>query len=289
MAMAVVTRFAPSPTGRLHLGHAASALWNAEFARTQGGTMLLRIEDIDPGRCREPFVAAILEDLSWLGLAWPEPVRRQSEHLPDYAAALERLRADGLIYPCFCTRADIAAEIARAGGAPHAGETQLYPGLCKALTPAEATQRLAAGHAACWRLHMDRAVRTRGPLRWWDAGQGWREARPAQHGDIVLARKDAPVSYHLAVTLDDALQEVTDVIRGEDLLEATDIHRLLQALLDLPTPRYRHHPLLRDETGARLAKRDNAPTLADLRAQGATPAAVHVRIGRMPAALGRFI
>lgn len=252
---------------------------------TQGGTMLLRIEDIDPGRCREPFVAGIFEDLAWLGLAWPQPPRRQSEHLAHYAAALERLRAEGLLYPCFCTRADIAAEIARAGAAPHAGETQVYPGLCKHLTPAVAAQRLATGHAACWRLHMDRAIRKAGPLRWWDAGHGWRNAAPDRQGDVVLARKDAPVSYHLAVTLDDAVQGVTDVIRGEDLLDATDIHRLLQALLDLPTPRYRHHPLLRDETGARLAKRDNAPALADLRAQGWTPEAVRARIGRMPDAL----
>ncbi len=286
--MSIVTRFAPSPTGRLHLGHAASALWNAEFARANGGQMLLRIEDIDPGRCREAFVEAIHEDLGWLGLVWPEPVRRQSRHLADYAAALDRLRAEGLLYPCFCTRADIAAEIARAGGAPHAGEALVYPGLCKHLTPQEVDARLAGGHPACWRLHTDRAARRAGPLRWWDAGSGWRVATPERHGDVVLARKDAPVSYHLAVTLDDALQGVTDVIRGEDLLDATDIHRLLQALLGLPTPRYRHHPLVRDEQGARLAKRDNAPSLADLRTQGWTADQVHARIGRMPDVLIRF-
>lgn len=272
---APVTRFAPSPTGRLHLGHAYSAWLNWRTAREGGGRFLLRIEDIDTARCREAHIDGILEDLAWLGLDWDGEVRRQSAHFGDYAAALETLRAAGLIYPCFCTRKDIAAEIARAGGAPHGTEGPVYPGLCKQLDPQHSAARIAAGEAHAWRLHADRALAQTGHLTW----QGQPDQPPiavdtAAFGDVVLARKDTPASYHLAVVHDDALQSVTHVIRGVDLVEATAIHRLLQALLDLPVPAYRHHALLRDEQGERLAKRRGAQSLADLRASGITAQAI---------------
>ncbi len=265
----IVTRFAPSPTGRLHLGHAYSALLGHRLARERGGHFLLRIEDIDPGRCREDFVEGIFEDLRWLGIDWDGPVRRQSEHLADYAAALDRLKAEGLAYPCFCTRKDIAA----AATAPHGPDGAVYPGTCRHLD-AEARVRRTATEPHAWRLDMGAAVLRSGPLSWRDAGAGDAPARPEQFGDVVLARKDAPTSYHLAVTVDDALQGVTDVVRGIDLFEATHVHRLLQALLDLPTPRYRHHPLLTGPDGKRLAKRDRTATLDDLRSGGVDPAVI---------------
>lgn len=268
-AHAVVTRFAPSPTGRLHLGHAYSALAAYDFARAAGGRFLLRIEDIDPGRTREAYVAGIEEDLRWLGLEWDGPVLRQSARLPLYRAALERLEAQGLVYPCFCTRAEIAASAA----APHGDAGPLYPGTCRALSPEEREARRATT-PHCWRLDMGKAAAMAGPLTWRDATAGTVTAHPQAQGDVVLARKDAPVSYHLAVTVDDAAQSVSDVVRGADLFEATHIHRLLQALLDLPTPRYHHHPLLPGPDGRRLAKRDGAPTLAALRANGADPGAL---------------
>ena len=265
--MSVVTRFAPSPTGRLHKGHAFSALLAWRFARQRGGRFLLRIEDIDPGRCREEHVAGILEDLAWLGLDWDGPVVRQSTRLGCYAQALARLRALGLLYPCFCTRRDIA----QSGAAPHGPSGPVYPGTCRRLSPGEAARRMAR-EAHAWRLDMARAVERAGVLWWTDMDRGPVRADPLAHGDVVLARKDAPVSYHLAVTVDDAAQGVTHVIRGADLRAATDIHRLLQALLGLPSPAWHHHRLLTDATGRRLAKRDGAPTLAALRAAG-TPAA----------------
>jgi glutamyl-Q tRNA(Asp) synthetase len=269
--MAETTRFAPSPTGRLHLGHAASA-W---LARTMGGRFLLRIEDIDPGRCREEYVTAIADDLRWLGLRWDGPVVRQSQRLAAYQAALDQLRGEGLLYPCFCTRAEIAAEVARAGLAPHAEDAPPpYPGICRSLDATERAERIDARQAHAWRLDMAEAVRVTGPLRWHDARSGWQDGQPWLHGDVVLARKDAPASYHLSVTVDDAAQRVTLVTRGTDLFAATHIHRLLQALLGLPTPNYLHHPLLTDAHGRRLAKRDGAPTLASMRAAGADPAAL---------------
>lgn len=261
----LTTRFAPSPTGRLHLGHAYSALRAHDLARRAGGCFRLRIEDIDPGRSRETHVAGILEDLAWLGLEWDGPVWRQSERLDVYAAALDRLRARGLVYPCFCTRADIAREIAASATAPHGPDGPLYPGMCRGLVDPD----LARPHA--WRLDVARAAAAAGPLRWHDAHAGWVTAVPALLGDVVLARKDAPTSYHLAVTVDDAAQGVTDVVRGTDLFAATHVHRLLQALLDLPVPRYHHHGLLVDGAGRRLAKRDAALTLAALRAAGTDP------------------
>ncbi len=279
MSTPIVTRFAPSPTGYLHLGHAYAALFAGERARAAGGRFLLRIEDIDRTRCRSEFEAALLEDLAWLGLAWEEPVRRQSEHFDDYRAALERLQKMGLLYPCFCTRAEIQAEIARAGAAPHGSDGPLYPGICRALTATERQRRIAAGDVYALRLDAGRAVERAGPLHWEDAVAGRVAADPGLHGDVVLARKETPASYHLAVTVDDALQGVTLVTRGEDLFTATHVHRLLQALLGLPTPRYWHHPLLADPGGRRLAKRDQAQTLRALRAAGRTPEEVRAMAG----------
>ena len=277
MPETVISRFAPSPTGRLHLGHAFSALRAHEFARTRGGRFLLRIEDIDPTRCRPEHIAGIFEDLRWLGIDWDEEVVFQSERLPLYADALDWLGAQGLTYPCFCTRARIAAEIAASASAPHGRATSpdggpLYPGTCRALTEDERTARIAAGEAHGWRLDVAKAVAAAGPLSWRDAAAGEIVATPEIHGDVVLARKDAPTSYHLAVTIDDAAQGVTDVVRGEDLFAATHVHRLLQALFGLPTPLYHHHPLLLDDKGERLAKRAGSPTLASMRDEGADPA-----------------
>ncbi len=261
------TRFAPSPNGHLHLGHAHAAL----FARARGTRFLLRIEDIDRGRARPAFEAAIFEDLAWLGLDWERPVRRQSDHFDDYAAALGRLAAAGLLYPCFCTRKEIQAEIARSPAAPHGPEGALYPGICRRLDPAIAAERRARGDGFALRLDMTEATRRAGPLEWRDRGRGLVTARPEAHGDVVLARKDVPTSYHLSVTLDDHLQGVDLVTRGEDLFEASDIHRLLQALLALDVPEWHHHGLIRDPAGRRLAKREGAPTLRRLRADGVTP------------------
>ncbi|MBO9380846.1 tRNA glutamyl-Q(34) synthetase GluQRS [Sphingomonas histidinilytica] len=267
-----ISRFAPSPTGRLHLGHAFSALCAHDLARAKGGRFLLRIEDIDPTRCRPEHVAGILEDLRWLGLGWDGEVVFQSERLPLYAAALDRLKAMGLVYPCFCTRTRIAAEIAASAAAPHGPDGPLYPGICRDLGEDERAARIAAGEPHAWRLDIARADALAGPLGWHDGVAGEVAATPEVHGDVVLARKDAPTSYHLAVTVDDAAQGVTDVVRGEDLFAATHVHRLLQALLGLPVPRYHHHPLLTDEKGERLAKRAGSPTLASMRAEGADAA-----------------
>ncbi|HXR87385.1 MAG TPA: tRNA glutamyl-Q(34) synthetase GluQRS [Stellaceae bacterium] len=267
----IVTRFAPSPTGYLHLGHAYSALYAWQAARENVGKFLLRIEDIDTTRCKPEFTDAILEDLAWLGLDWDGAVRKQSEHFADYRAALDKLDAAGVIYPCFCTRAEIAAEIARAGGAPQGDEGPRYPGICRKLTTEERLSRIAAGADFALRLDVAKASAVAGPLAWDEDEHGVVKAEPERLGDVVLARKDVPTSYHLAVTVDDALQGVTLVTRGADLFTATHIHRLLQALLDLPTPHYRHHKLLTDAQGKRFAKRDKALTLRSLREAGRTP------------------
>jgi len=272
----IVTRFAPSPTGLLHMGHAYSALFAWRRAREAGGRFLLRIEDIDRTRCRPEFTAAILEDLAWLGLDWDGEVRQQAEHFADYEAALDRLDVAGLIYPCFCTRAAIAAEIARAGGAPQGEAGPLYPGTCRSLAMEERLRRIAAGESFALRLDVSRALARTGPLQWDEEEQGIIAAQPELLGDVVLARKDTPTSYHLAVTVDDALQGMTLVTRGADLFAATHLHRLLQALLDLPVPRYRHHALLTDASGKRFAKRDKALTLRALRESGKTPEEVRV-------------
>jgi len=266
-----VTRFAPSPTGWLHRGHAFSALTAFEAARAAGGRFLLRVEDIDASRCRPQFEAGVYEDLAWLGLTWEAPVRRQSEHLADYARALDRLRERGLLYRCFRTRREIADDIARA---PH-GALEAWRGAPLAAT--EEARRVADGDTYAWRLSLAAAEQALGgfdSLVFHEEGAGPAgengviRARPQVGGDVVLARKDLGVAYHLAVTLDDALQGVTHVVRGQDLFEAAHVQRLLQALLDLPTPTYRHHPLLTDADGRRYAKRDRAQTLADIRAAG---------------------
>ena len=277
-----VTRFAPSPTGHLHLGHAHSALFAAQAAGPDG-RFVLRIEDIDAGRCRPEFTDAILEDLALLGLAWETPVCRQSAHLDDYRAALGRLDEMGLLYPCFCTRKEIAEEINAAAAAPHDIPTgpdgHLYPGICRRLDDAERAEKLAAGTPHALRLKTDEAMLRTGPLAWTEQGEGENAARPEIFGDVVLARKDTPTSYHLAVTVDDALQGVTLVTRGEDLKPASHLHRLLQALLGLPTPEYHHHGLIDGPDGKRLAKRDRAATLRHLREAGKTPAEVRALAG----------
>jgi len=275
----LVTRFAPSPTGELHLGHAFSAFMAFAAARAAKGRFLLRIEDIDRGRCRPEFTEAILRDLAWLGLEWEQLVRRQSEHFDDYRAALARLEGLGLLYPCFCTRKAIADEINAAGHAPHGPDGPLYPGTCRLLTAGERQRRMAAGEVYALRLDMERARGKSGDLDWHDNHQGRVAARPELFGDVVLARKDTPASYHLAVTVDDALQGVTLVTRGEDLFAATHVHRLLQSLLGLPVPAYAHHRLLLDAEGRRLAKRDKALTLRALRDSGHTPAEVRAMAG----------
>ena len=290
--MSIVTRFAPSPTGYSHLGHAFSA-WTAwRRARTAGGRFLLRLEDIDTTRCRPEFAAALLEDLAWLGLEWDGPVRVQSEHMADYARVLDDLRARGLLYPCFCSRADIQRHVIAA--APHgppegppAGPSEgpsggpdggpLYPGTCRGLSAAERAARARGPHAL--RLDMARAVAlTGGGLTFEEEGHGTVLADPARFGDVVLARKDTPSSYHLCVTHDDALHGVTLVTRGEDLREATHLHRLLQALMGWPVPVYAHHRLLLDASGRRLAKRDRAMTLRALRDSGVTAREVLERV-----------
>lgn len=271
----ITTRFAPSPTGELHLGHAHSALFAFTEARRAGGRFLLRLEDIDRTRCRPEFALSILTELDWLGLEWETPVRRQSEHFGDYRAALARLELAGLLYPCFCSRQDIA----RADNAPHGPDGPLYPGICRGLSAAERTERMESGRAYALRLDMAAAVHRAGGLRWHDRSAGWVEARPELFGDVVLARKDVPTSYHLAVTVDDAGQGVTLVTRGEDLVAATHVHRLLQSLLDLPVPDYAHHRLLTDRHGRRLAKRDRAASLASLRQAGLSAAQVRALAG----------
>jgi glutamyl-Q tRNA(Asp) synthetase len=271
ISLMIITRFAPSPTGYLHLGHAYSALF-AHEATGQGGKFLLRIEDIDPVRCKPAFTDAIFEDLGWLGLAWEQPVRKQSEHLNDYATALARLRAMGVLYPCFCTRRGISLEAAAAAHAPHAGpDGPLYPGTCRNLSAQQREEQLVQQKTANWRLDVEKALTHTGPLAWHDRAHGAIEAKPQDFGDVVLTRKDVPTSYHLSVTVDDHLQGITLVTRGEDLLRSTDIHRLLQALLGYQTPDYHHHPLVTDAGGKRFAKRDQAVTLRALRAAGKTP------------------
>lgn len=260
-----VTRFAPSPTGAMHLGNAFSALFGWQRAQANGGRFLLRIEDIDTTRCRPAHEAALIEDLRWLGVDWDGPVWRQSERLGVYAGALARLRGMGLAYPCFCTRADIAA----AASAPHGPAGPIYPGKCRGLSDAERAARMAGGGHA-WRLDVAAALAVTGRLWWHDAEAGRVAATPEAGGDIVVARKDIGTSYTLAVVVDDAAQGVTEVVRGRDLFEATHVQRLLQAVLGLPEPGYCHHRLIIDADGKRLAKRDGATTIREMREAGAT-------------------
>lgn len=287
-----VFRFAPSPNGYLHLGHAFSALLNFDMARAVGGRLLLRIEDIDRTRCRPAFEQAIYQDLAWLGLAWEQPVRRQSEHLGEYRGAIERLASRGLVYPAFESRAEIArlvAERASAGvwrrdpdGAP------LYPGNARSLTPAERAQRIAAGEPYALRLDMQAAIAAAGLLDWRETGAGPTgetglvAADPQAWGDVVLGRKETPTSYHVSVVVDDALQGVTHVVRGEDLFWATSVHRILQALLGLPAPAYHHHRLVLED-GRKMSKSHGATALRSLRQQGATPEDIRRLVGLRPA------
>ena len=286
--MPPVFRFAPSPNGHLHLGHALSALINADMAKAANGRLLLRIEDIDAARCRPEYEAAIDEDLAWLGLSWEEPVRRQSEHYDDYRGALGRLDALGLIYPSFESRAEIAMMVAgREAKGPWPRDPDgapLYPGSAKTLSSAERERRVASEPYAL-RLDMAAALARAGALIWRETGAGPAgeagsvTADPAAWGDVVLARKDAPASYHLAVVVDDAAQEVSDVVRGQDLFHATAVHRLLQTLLGLPEPRYHHHRLILGADGRKLSKSTAATGLRELRAAGATAADIRRRVG----------
>jgi len=287
--MPSVFRFAPSPNGLLHLGHGYSALLNFESARRSGGRFLLRIEDIDATRCRPEFETAIFEDLAWLGMTWELPVRRQSEHLAVYQQAVQRLSDQGLLYPAFESRAEIARLVAQReaeaawlrdpDGAP------LYPGSAKALGIDERARLIASGVPYALRLDMMAACHRVGDLAWCEQGAGPRgetgivKADPLAWGDVVLARKETPTSYHLSVVVDDALQGVSDVVRGQDLFWSTSVHRLLQRLLDLPQPVYRHHRLIRDDAGHKLAKSTQATGLRELRARGVTPADIHHLVG----------
>lgn len=261
------TRFAPSPTGLLHLGHAMAAQTAWSLAQAAGGAFLVRIEDIDFTRCRAEFEAAIFEDLAWLGFSWPQPVWRQTDRFPFYAAALEKLKCLDILYPCFCTRQEITAATA----APQGPATPVYPGTCRQRSPQECQDRIASGQLFAWRLDVVRALALTGPLFWEDQLAGRQAVDLSSLGDVVLGRKDVATSYHLAVTLDDAAQGITVVSRGVDLFDSTHVHRLLQALLALPVPTWHHHALILDETGRRLAKRDSARSLRFLRETGSGP------------------
>jgi glutamyl-Q tRNA(Asp) synthetase len=285
-----VFRFAPSPNGYLHLGHAFSALLNFDMARERGGRFLLRIEDIDAARCRPEFEAAIHEDLAWLGIAWEEPVRRQSEHLDDYRAALSKLDAMQLTFPSFESRAEIARLVAdresHARWPRDPDGVPTYPGAARQMSEAERRARIERGESYAIRLDMARAIEWTGPLNWWEEGAGklgeggYVGAHPAEWGDVILARKDTPTSYHLSVVVDDARQGVTHVVRGMDLYRATDVHRVLQTLLGLPAPVYGHHRLILDADGRKLSKSTKATGLRELRAQGATPQDIRRMVGR---------
>jgi glutamyl-Q tRNA(Asp) synthetase len=259
-----VTRFAPSPTGYLHIGHFMSA----DFAFHHGDKFILRIEDIDTTRCKTEFESSIYEDLKWMGLEWEKPVLRQSEHFADYHKTLHQLQEMGVIYPCFCTRKEIEAEINHSPNAPHLGDTVVYPQTCLKLSAAEIQDKQSAGLHYALRLNVKKAMSLTGQLTWFDREQGYQEARPDLLGDVVLARKDTPVSYHLCVTHDDARQGVNLVTRGEDLFTATHIHRLLQALMGWDTPDYHHHRLITDISGKKFSKRDKSLTLREIRNKG---------------------
>ena len=281
---APVLRFAPSPNGRLHLGHAYSALLNADLARRMGGLCRLRVEDIDPVRSKPELVEAIVDDLAWLGLTFPEPVRHQSRHTDAYRAVLDGLIDRGLAYPCFCSRGQIRAQAAALEGHPHDPDgAPLYPGTCRRLDPARVAGRLAGNAPHTWRLDMEAALRIAGDRLGYtafdEAGTRWVQAAPARWGDAVIARRAVPTSYHLAVVHDDAQEGITHVVRGQDLEAATDLHVLLQHLLDFPVPRYRHHRLILDPGGEKLAKSRASLSLADLRQAGLTPEQIRARLG----------
>lgn len=267
----VVTRFAPSPSGPLHVGHLLAALQARRLADAHGGQCLLRVEDIDTRAQHPEYLSLMYEDLAWIGLHFDGEVMVQTRRFQVYQSALEQLRTMGLLYPCFCTRTEIRNQLAEMGRAPHATLGYLYPGTCRKLSPAQVEDKLAAGVPHSWRLDMQRVQDLIGCPTWHDMHRGTQRCVPSCYGDVVLARKDFPASYHLCVVVDDAAQGVTYVTRGADLFEATHIHRALQGVLGLPVPQYCHHALLRDNTGKRLAKRDGARSLASLRAAGLSP------------------
>ncbi len=276
----MITRFAPSPTGNLHLGHVYSAFFAAKYAEAADGRFFLRIEDIDTGRCRPAFEAAILDDLSWLGLSWPEPVRRQSEHMADYEKALQRLEDMDLLYPCIFTRRGLSEALSAPHLVPEQGpEGPVIVDTDQLMDPGERDRRIDEGEPFALRLRMARAVARTGALRWYDRSAGWQDAQPEMFGDVVLARKDVRTSYHLAVTLDDATQGATLVTRGNDLFTTTHVHRLLQALLDLPVPEWHHHGLLADDGGKRLSKRTGAVSIGALRDAGVNAEEIRKRAG----------
>ncbi|MDF1812851.1 MAG: tRNA glutamyl-Q(34) synthetase GluQRS [Verrucomicrobiales bacterium] len=281
--MSVTTRFAPSPSGLLHAGHAYSALRAWDFATKHGGNFILRIEDIDFNRCNREYEDLLKRDLAWLGLEWQEPTRRQSDHIEDFQQAADQLAGGGLLYPCFCTRKEILAEIERAGGAPHGSEGPVYPGTCRSLSNDEGAARIAAGENYALRLDLSAALlRFSTAFEWQDLESGTITVSAddwAQIGDVVLVRKDIKTSYHIAVVIDDALQGISHIVRGKDLFESTHIHVLLQALLGLPQPVYLHHELITDRDGKRLAKRDESETLAALREKGVTVAQLREKLG----------
>lgn len=267
--MSIRTRFAPSPTGRLHLGHALAARVAHDLARSEpDGRFLLRFEDIDATRVREDFYQEIESDLRWLGLLWDETPLHQTDRTDAYQNALNSLRERQLVYPCFCTRKEIQAEVARMVSAPHGPEGPIYPGICRQLPPEEAHAKIQAGHPHAWRLDSRKAAQSCGPLTFTDLRHGTIQVDPSLLGDVVLARKDIGCAYHLAVVVDDAFQEITHVTRGEDLLPATHVHRLLQVLLGLPEPLYLHHHLILDDQGKRLAKRCESLSIHALRESG---------------------
>jgi len=281
----IVTRFAPSPTGYLHLGHAFAAITAHDTARRNGGRFLLRIEDIDAGRCQPEFERAICDDLTWLGLQWDEPVVRQSDRFDEYRATLSWLHSQGLLYPCFCTRSEIATEIARSTEAPHGPEGPLYPGTCRSLSEAERNARMEMGESHAMRLDVRRAAEKTGALHLEECGagphgeHGTLRVNPLVFGDVALARKDTPASYHLAVVLDDAYQRVSLVTRANDLFAATHVQRLLQALVGLPAPDYAHHRLILDSHGRKLSKRKHAVTLRAMRKDGIAPHQIRQQLG----------
>jgi glutamyl-Q tRNA(Asp) synthetase len=279
----LVTRFAPSPTGRLHIGHGYSALQAYDLAKESGGTFLLRIEDTDVTRCRPEFTDGIYEDLRWLGLDW-DGLMIQSERFAAYEAALDRLKALGVLYPCFCTRGDIVRELAASLHAPHGADGPLYPGTCRHLSETERIERIVRGDPHSWRLDMGDALALTGPLTWHDAIAGDVPVERDALGDLILKGRDRPASYHLAVVVDDAAQGVTHVVRGRDVFPSTHAHRTLQALLGLPVPDYRHHALIVDAEGKRLAKRSAGLSIAELRDQGldGRQLADDLRAGRFP-------
>jgi len=262
------TRFAPSPTGHMHLGHVFSALFSYEAAKKLGGKFILRIEDIDPQRSSKVFEESIYEDLEWLQIKYSKDIRHQDEHMDDYKGAIKELQKLDMVYPCFCSRSDIKAEIMRAGNAPHEEEASIYPGTCRRLSKEEQIEKISTETSFAWRLNIRAAAKKLGNLVWSDLRLGKHIVPVGTMGDVVLARKDVPTSYHLSATLDDHIQKIGLVTRGEDLVSATHVHKIIQSLLELKSPIYLHHPLILDFKGVRLSKRTRAQTIKSLKNSG---------------------